>query len=58
MDSFKIDLQGIGWTFASHKNDVNLGFEAFLQLFHAVLDKHPPIKKELTKQKKNGLPKE
>ena len=31
MDSFKLDLQGIYWTFATHNNDVNLGFEAFLR---------------------------
>ena len=28
-ESFKIDLQGIDWTFATHNNDVDLGFEAF-----------------------------
>ena len=50
MDSFKIDLQGTDWTYATHNNDVNLGFEAFLRLFNTTLDKHTPIK-ELTKKK-------
>ena len=49
MDSFKIDLQGIDWTFGTHKNVVNLGFEAFLWIFNTALDKHAPIK-ELTKK--------
>ena len=49
MDSFKIDLQGIDWTFTTHNNDVNLAFEAFLRLFNATLDKHAPIK-EFTKK--------
>ena len=49
MESFKIDLQGIDWTFATHNNDVNLGFEAFLRLFNTTLDKHAPIK-ELKKK--------
>ena len=49
MDSFKIDLQGIDWTFGTHKNVVNLGFEAFLRIFNTALDKHAPIK-ELTKK--------
>ena len=64
MDSFKIDLQGIDGTFATHNNDVNLGFEACLGLFNTTLDKHAPIK-EFTKKKKkkkinynHGLPKE
>ena len=52
MDSFKIDLQGIHTTFATHNNDVNLGFEAFLQSFNTTLDKLAPIK-ELTKKKIN-----
>ena len=26
MDCFKTDLQGIGWTFATHNNDLTLGF--------------------------------
>ena len=30
MDFFKINLQGIDWTFATHNNDVNLGFDAGL----------------------------
>ena len=51
MDSFKIDLQGIYWTFATQNNDVNLGFETFLWLFNTTLDKHAPIK-EFTKKKK------
>ena len=42
MDSFKIDLQNIHRTFATHNNDVNLDFEA--------LDKLAPIK-ELTKKR-------
>ena len=37
MNSFKIDLQGIDWTFATHKNDVNLGFKAYLRLFNTTL---------------------
>ena len=45
MDSVKIDLQVIHWTFANHSNDVNLGFEAFLQMFNISLDKSAPIKK-------------
>ena len=49
LDSFTIDLQGIDWTFATHNNGVNLGFEAFLRIFNTVLDKHAPIK-ELTKK--------
>ena len=44
MDSFKIDLQGIDWTFATKNNDVNLGFETFLRLFNTNLDKNAPIK--------------
>ena len=51
MDSFKLALQGIDWVFATHNNDVNLVFEAFLQLFNTTLDKHAPIK-ELTKKSK------
>ena len=27
MDSFKIALQGTDWIFATHNNDVNLGFD-------------------------------
>ena len=52
MESFKIDLQGIDWTFATQNNDVNLGFEAFLRLFNTTLDKHAPIKKFTKKKKK------
>ena len=51
IESFKIDIQGIEWTFATHNNDVDLGFEAFLRLFNTTLDKHAPIK-ELTKKKR------
>ena len=51
MESFKIDLQGTDWTFATQNNDVNLGFETFLWLFNTTLDKHAPIK-EFTKKKK------
>ena len=40
MDSFKMDLQSIDWTFATLNNDVNLGFEAFVRLFNTTLDKH------------------
>ena len=51
MVSFKSDLQGIDWTFATHNNDKNLDFEIFLWLFNTTLDKHAPIK-ELTKKRK------
>ena len=51
MVSFKLDLQGIDWTFATHNNDKNLDFEIFLWLFNTTLDKHAPIK-ELTKKRK------
>ena len=44
-------LQGIDWTFATHNNKVNLGFEAFLQLLNTTLDKHAR-KKEFTHTKK------
>ena len=50
MESFKIDLKD--WTFATQNNDVNLDFEAFLQLFNTTLDKHAPIKKFTKKKKK------
>ena len=50
MESFIIDLPDIDWTFATQNSDVNLGFEAFLRLFNATLDKHAPIK-EFTKRK-------
>ena len=49
MDSFKIDLQSIDWTFATYSNDVNLGFEIFLRLFNTTLDKHAPIKEPTKK---------
>ena len=52
MESFKIDLQGTDWTFATQNNDVNLGFEAFQRLFNTTLDKHAPIKKFTKKKKK------
>ena len=55
MESFKIDLQGIDWTFATQNNDVNPGFEAFLQLFNATLDKHAPIKEFTKKEEKDKL---
>ena len=41
-------IQGIDWIFATHNDNVNLGFEAFLQLFNTTLDKNAPIK-EFTK---------
>ena len=47
MESFKIDLQGIDWTFATQNNDANLGFEAFLWLFNTTLDKHAPKAKKI-----------
>ena len=56
MDFFKIDLQGIDWTFNSHNNYVNLGFEAFPQLFNTTLGKHGPIK-ELTKKEEKDITK-
>ena len=49
--SFKIDLQGIDWMFATQNNDVNLGFKTFLRLFNITLDKHALIK-EFTKKRK------
>ena len=51
MESFKIDLQGIDWNFATQNNDVNLGFEAFLRLFNRALNKHAPLK-EFTKKRR------
>ena len=51
----KQTLQGIDWTFATHNNDVNLGFEAFLRLFNATLDKHAPIKEFTKKEEKDKL---
>ena len=39
-----------------HKNnDVNLGFEDFLQLFNATLDKHGPITEFTKKEAKHKL---
>ena len=55
MESFKIDLQGIDWTFATQNNDVNLGFEAFLWLFNTTLDKHALIKEFTKKEEKDKL---
>ena len=55
MESFKIDLQGIDWSFATQNNDVNPGFEAFLQLFNTTLDKHAPIKEFRKKEEKDKL---
>ena len=51
LGSFKIDLQDIDWTFATHNNDAELDFEAFLRLFNTALDSHAPIK-EPTKEEK------
>ena len=54
MESFK----GIDWTFATQNNDVNLGFEAFLQLFNTTLDKHKmhsPINEFTKKEEKDKL---
>ena len=55
VDSFKIDLQGIDWTFATKNNVVNLGFEAFLRLFNTTLDKHVPIKVLTKNERKDKL---
>ena len=55
MESFKIDLQGIDWSFATQNNDVNPGFEAFLQLFNATFDKHALIKEFRKKEEKDKL---
>ena len=52
--SFKTDLQDTDWTFATHSNDINLGFEAFQWLFNTTLAKHATIK-ELTKKKKKKI---
>ena len=52
MDSFKIDLQCIDWTFVTHINDVNLCSEAFPRLFNTTLEKHAPIKQFIKKKKK------
>ena len=53
MDSFKINFQGIDWTFATHNNDVNLGFDAFIRLFNTTLEKHAPIKELIKKEEKD-----
>ena len=55
IESFKIDLQGTDWTFATHNYDVDLGFEAFLRLFNTTLDKHAPIKELTKKEEKDKL---
>ena len=55
MDSFKIDLQGNDWTFATHNNDASLAFEAFLRFFNTTLDKHAPIKELTKKERKDKL---
>ena len=55
MESFKIDLQGIDWNFATQNNDVNLGFEAFLRLFNTTLDKHATVKEFTKKEEKDKL---
>ena len=55
MESFIIDLPDIDWTFATQNSDVNLGFEAFLRLFNATLDKHAPIKEFTKKEEKDKL---
>ena len=44
MDSFKKELQGIDWTFATHNNNVNQGFETILWMLNITLDKHAPKK--------------
>ena len=55
MESFKMDLQGVDWTFATQNNDVNLGFEAFLRLFNRTLDKHAPINEFTKKEEEDKL---
>ena len=55
MDSFKIYLQGISYTFATHNNDVNLGFKAFLRLFNTTLHKYAPINELSKKESKDKL---
>ena len=55
MNSFKIGLQGIDWTFATHNNDVNLGFEAFLCSFNTILNKQAPIEEFTKKEEKDKL---
>ena len=55
MESFKIDLQGIDWTFATQNNDVNLGFEAFVRLFNTTLGRHALIKEFSKKEEKDKL---
>ena len=49
IESFKVDLQGTDWTFATHNYDLNLGFEAFLRLFNT------PIKELTKKEEKDKL---
>ena len=54
MESFK----GIDWTFATQNNDVNLGFEGFLQLFNTTLDENKmnsPINEFTKKEEKDKL---
>ena len=48
-------IQGIDWTFATHNDDVNLGFEAFLRLFNTTLDKNTPIKEFTKEEEKDKL---
>ena len=55
MDFFKIYLKGISYTFATHNNDVNLGFKAFLRLFNTTLHKYPPINELSKKESKDKL---
>ena len=55
IDSSKIDLQGIDWTFATQSNDINLGFETILWLFNTTLDKHASIKELTKKEEKDKL---
>ena len=55
MDSFKTDLQGIDWTFATHSNDVNLGFEAFLRVFNNNLRQTCTNKGIHKKRRKNEI---
>ena len=55
MDSFKTDLQGIDWTFATHSNDVNLGFEPFLRVFNNNLRQTCTNKGIHKKRRKNEI---
>ena len=43
-ESFQGNIKGIGWSFATENDDVNLGFETFFKLFSKTLDKHAPYK--------------